>query len=201
MIEQKYQHEIIVPSEGFPFKLFLFEGYDGKYIREKHWHRSIELFAVQKGSLEFILNDKNYRLQAGEFIIVNSNEVHAIHAPKPNFTIVLQIPLNLFSSYFTTEQFIWFSHSERTYDSEVTQAVSHMFSLLQEKHMGYELQMMSIFYQLSYLLVTKYRKLEVKDELLKSNKQLNRLGMITEYLKDHYTEDITLEKLAQIFGY
>ncbi len=201
MIEQKYQHEIIVPSEGFPFKLFLFEGYDGKYIREKHWHRSIELFAVQEGSLEFILNDKNYRLQAGEFIIVNSNEVHAVHAPKPNFTIVLQIPLNLFSAYFTTEQFIWFSRSERTYDNEVTQAVFEMFSLLQEKHTGYELQIMSIFYQLLYLLVTKYRKLEVKDELLKSNKQLNRLGMITEYLKDHYTEDITLEKLAQIFGY
>ena len=54
MTEQKYQHEMIVTDAGFPFKLFLFEGYNGKYIRDKHWHRSIEIFAVQKGELDFI---------------------------------------------------------------------------------------------------------------------------------------------------
>ena len=46
MTEQQYQHEVIVPDKGFPFKLFLFEGHSGKYIREKHWPRSIEIFAV-----------------------------------------------------------------------------------------------------------------------------------------------------------
>ena len=30
-----YQHEVIVPDRGLPFKLFLFEGGGGKYIREK----------------------------------------------------------------------------------------------------------------------------------------------------------------------
>ena len=30
MTEQKYQHEMIVTDAGFPFKLFLFEGYNGK---------------------------------------------------------------------------------------------------------------------------------------------------------------------------
>ena len=45
--EAAYQHEVIVPNKGLPFKLFLFEGKDGKYIREKHWHRSIEIFAVK----------------------------------------------------------------------------------------------------------------------------------------------------------
>lgn len=108
MTEQQYQHEVIVPDKGFPFKLFLFEGYSGKYIREKHWHRSIEIFAVQEGELDFILDTTHYHLGEGEFIIVNSNEVHAIHANRPNHTIVLQIPLNQFASYFTGEQFIWF---------------------------------------------------------------------------------------------
>ena len=61
--------------------------------------------------------------------------------------------------------------------------------------------MLSCFYQLEYLLVTRYRKLEVHEELLKNTKQLKRLGVITGYLKEHYTEDISLEKLAGIFGY
>ena len=80
-----------------------------------------------------------------------------------------------------------------------------MFSLLEtmfvaygEKQTGYELKMLSCFYQLEYLLVTRYRKLEVGEEILKNNKHLKRLGRITGYLKEHYTEDVSLEKLAGI---
>lgn len=196
-----YQHEVIVPSEGFPFKLFLFEGNNGKYLREKHWHRSIEIFAVQEGTLEFILNEKRYPLTAGNFIIVNSNEVHAIHAPKPNRTIVLQIPLNLFAAYYTEEQFIWFSHSDKSCDGQITDMLFSLFSLYTEKPEGYDLLMMSTFYHMQYLLVTKYRKLTVHEELVKNNRKLRRLGMITGYLKEHYTEEISLEKLAAMFGY
>lgn len=199
--EITYQHEVIVPDKGFPFKLFLFEGSGGKYIREKHWHRSIEIFAVKDGGLDFYINEKKYQLQAGDFVIVNSNELHSVHAPNPNETIVLQIPLNMFADYFTSEQFIWFSHSEKADDQKVFGLLEEMYDLNCEKATGSELLMQSCFYQLEYLLVTKYRKLEVKDELLKNNRQLKRLGVITGYLKEHYAEDISLEKLAEIFGY
>ena len=36
----EYSHELIMPNDDIPFKLFLFEGKDGHYVREKHWHRS-----------------------------------------------------------------------------------------------------------------------------------------------------------------
>ena len=75
MTEQQYQHEVIVPDKGFPFKLFYSRDTAEKYIREKHWHRSIEIFAVQEGELDFILDTTHYHLGEGEFIIVNSNEV------------------------------------------------------------------------------------------------------------------------------
>lgn len=199
--EAACQHEVIVPNRGLPFKLFLFEGKDGKYIRDKHWHRSVESFAVKDGSLNFFLNEKKYHLQAGDFVLVNSNEVHSIYAPDPNETIVLQIPLGSFAGYYTEEQFIWFSHSEKSDDERVYSLLNEMYERNTECRMGYELQMLSCFYQLEYLLVTRYRKLEVHEELLKNTKQLKRLGVITGYLKEHYTEDISLEKLAGIFGY
>lgn len=199
--EASCQHEVIVPNRGLPFKLFLFEGKDGKYIRDKHWHRSVEIFAVKNGSLNFFLNEKKYHLQAGDFVLVNSNEVHSIYAPDPNETIVLQIPLGSFAGYYTEEQFIWFSHSEKSDDERGFSLLNEMYERNTEGRTGYELQMLSCFYQLEYLLVTRYRKLEVHEELLKNTKQLKRLGVITGYLKEHYTEDISLEKLAGIFGY
>ena len=83
-----------------------------------------------------------------------------------------------------------------------------MFSLLEtmfvaygEKQTGYELKMLSCFYQLESLLVTRYRKLEVGEEMLKNNKQLKRLGRITGYLKEHYTAGCFAGKDAGTFGY
>ena len=40
----QYNHEVIVPNEDLPFKMFLFEGEEGNYFRDRHWHRSIEIF-------------------------------------------------------------------------------------------------------------------------------------------------------------
>ena len=87
----KYNHEVIVPNEDLPFKMFLFEG-----------------------SLTFYLNDVEQQLHPGEFVIVNSNEIHAIDAPCPNQTVVVQMALKTFQDYFTEEQYIWFTHESTT---------------------------------------------------------------------------------------
>ena len=97
----EFQHELVIPDEGLPFKFFLFEGSQGNYVREKHWHTSVEIFAVMEGSLTFYLNDEKHPLKAGELMIINSNEVHSIDSPEENHTAVLQIPLKQFEDYFT----------------------------------------------------------------------------------------------------
>ena len=51
----RYGHEIVLPNEDLPFKMFLFEGEQGNYVREKHWHGSLEIFAIFEGSLRFFL--------------------------------------------------------------------------------------------------------------------------------------------------
>ena len=68
----QYNHELIVPNEDLPFKMFIFEGKEGNYKRETHWHRSVEIFAVCDGELCFYIKEKPYPLVQGEFMIVNS---------------------------------------------------------------------------------------------------------------------------------
>ena len=94
-----FSHELIIPNEGLPFKLFLFEGQDGNYRRAKHWHRAIEIFLVAEGELEFFLNNRLCPLKAPDFVIVNSNEIHSMTALTPNRTIVVQIPFSCFCRY------------------------------------------------------------------------------------------------------
>lgn len=194
-------HEIVVPNEDLPFKMFLFEGEKGNYFRDKHWHRSIEIFMVFEGHLKFYLNDLEQKLNPGEFVLVNSNEIHAIDSPEPNKTVVIQIPLKTFSDYFTGEQYIRFTHESKKQDVQVVDLIREMFAAYGKKETGYDMRVKSGYYMLLYLLVSVYRELDVKDELLKQNRKLNKLTPITNYMKEHYQEELSLEALAEVFGY
>ena len=197
----QFAHELIVPEVGFPFKLFLFEGREGHYHREKHWHGSIEIFAVCDGELEFKIDEKTWHLTAGEFMIVNSNEVHEVDSPLPNETIVLQIPLKVFEKYYTGEQFIWFTHEPGRKDARFMELLEELYKTYCEKQCGYDMKMNSIFYHLLYLLVKEYRLTEVEDAFVRKNKNLNKLSAITSYMKENYAQELSQEEVARIFGY
>lgn len=197
----EFVHELVLPNDDLPFKMFLFEGKDGNYIREKHWHRSVEIFAVFEGSLEFYINGEDTHLGAGEFVIVNSNEVHSIAATRPNRTVVLQIPLHIFENYFTEENFICFTHNACVQDEKIMELVGQMFETYTARESGYELKVQGDFFFLLYLMVTKYRRLDVSEELVRKGKNLNKLSIITTYIKDNYAKELTLESLAERFGY
>ena len=197
----QFQHEVIIPNDGFPFKMFLFEGAGGHYVREKHWHRSIEIFAVFDGELAVYVDEKEFPLTAGQFILLNSNEVHSIVASKPNETIVFQIPLKLFEPYYTDENFILFTHSPRNQDLRVMELIKDIYREYKGKGCGYELKVQSEFYMLMYLLVTRYRKTNVDPDVVRHHRKLSRLSDINAYIRDNYTKELSLESLARIFGY
>ncbi|MCB5474647.1 MULTISPECIES: AraC family transcriptional regulator [Blautia] len=220
----EFQHELIIPDEGLPFKLFLFEGRNGNYVREKHWHTSIEIFTVMEGNLSFYINEVEYPLKAGEFLIINSNEVHSIQAPVRNETIVLQIPLKQFTDYFTAQRFIRFhsgnisQNKTLRFTSEGTEAEqinagstendSRMVFLIRElyrvyvsRETGYEFRARAVFYEILYLMVSTYRVTEVEESELKNSRRLDALSKITTYMREHYKEDLRLSSLAAMFGY
>lgn len=197
----QFLHELIVPEPGFPFKLFIFEGRDGNYRRDRHWHRSVEIFAVCGGALEFYIDNRIWHLSAGDFLIVNSNEVHSVDSPLPNETIVLQIPLEMFEDYFTGEQFIWFTHEPGKRDERFMELMRELYRIYEEKTCGYDMKMMSVFYDILYYLVKDYRLSETGQDYVRKNKTLDRLSGITSYMKENYRSSLSLEKVAEKFGY
>lgn len=197
----QFLHELIVPEPGFPFKLFIFEGRDGNYRRDRHWHRSVEIFAVCGGALEFYIDNRIWHLSAGDFLIVNSNEVHSVDSPLPNETIVLQIPLEMFEDYFTGEQFIWFTHEPGKRDERFMELMRDLYRIYEEKTCGYDMKMMSVFYDILYYLVKDYRLPETGQDYVRKNKTLDRLSGITSYMKENYRSSLSLEKVAEKFGY
>ena len=194
-------HEIIFPNKDLPFKMFLFEGAKGNYFREKHWHRSVEIFAVFQGSINLYLGDKSYLLKSGQFILINSNEIHSIDAPETNQTLVLQIGLKTFEDYYTENELIRFVHRNKEYDRDVMGLLERLFDTYQKKEYGYALQVKGDYYLLLHLLVTKYRESSVTQDVISQNRRLERLSMIIDYMKENYKEELSLKNVADVFGY
>lgn len=199
----EFQHELIIPNEDLPFKLFLFEGSNGNYVREKHWHTSIEIFAVLEGELSFFLNEEEHPLKAGEFLIINSNEIHSIHAPERNETVVLQIPLKQFEDYFTAQRYIRFSIKAGNpgQDAHMAELIRMLYEIYSGRDMGYEFRSRALYYEIMYFLVSHYRVTEVQEKELHYSRRLDALSKITAYMRDHYTEDLKLSDVASTFGY
>ena len=163
-----------------------------------------------EGQLTFFLNEEEYLLTAGKFLIINSNEIHSIHAPEKNRTAVLQIPLKLFEEYFTAQRFIRFSRPETPDTGERKEKnrktaflMGEIFRVYetgkQEKSrpVGYEFKIRALFYEIMYLLVTEYRETEVQERELRYNKKLAVLSRITTYMREHYQEDLKLSQVGR----
>lgn len=195
------EHELIIPNKGFQFKIFEFEGKGGGYFRERHWHRSIEIFAVYEGYVNFEVNERKLCLRSGEFILINSNEVHSIESPEPNSTVVLQFPLKVFEDYYNDDAFIYFTHSPRNEDQEVMRLILRLYREIQQEEYGFTYKVQSEFFYLLYLLVVKYRKKEVSPEIRVRYQKLNYLSSIIDYIYEHFQENVSLRELSEKFGY
>lgn len=197
----KFKHELVLPNNDLPFKMFIFEGMEGNYQVVKHWHNTIEIFLVLEGNIDFYINSSHYPLKENQLILVNSNEIHSINAPKSNQTIVLQIPMQSFEQYTMEEQFLWFHNVELEHSEDLIDTIRYMYEIYQAREYGYELEVKSYFYHLLYLLVTKHQENAIDKERIEWNKNLEKLSKITSYIIENHTNEFSLISVAKVFGF
>lgn len=196
----EFKHELVLPNSDLPFRMFIFEGKNGNYQVVKHWHNTVEIFLVLDGNIDFYINNQYYPLCQGQFILVNSNEIHSIEAPKENYTIVLQIPQETLEEY-RNDEYLLFKSTRYEKDSELIQLIQQMYEVYSEKEYGYELEVKSYYYRLLHILITKYKEKNVDKERIRKNRQLEKLSKITNYIQENYNKNITLESVAEFFGF
>ena len=169
----EFQHELIIPNEGLPFKIFLFEGGHGNYEREKHWHTSIEIFAVLKGRLTFFLNEEEYPLEAAQRFI--------------RFTSAARVAKDQKSKAPDNRKLAFF--------------IEELYKVYRAREEGWEYRTMALYYNILYLMVRDYRETEAAQEEIQDSRRLDALSKITTYMREHYTEELKLSEMANLFGY
>lgn len=156
-----------------------------------HFHKNLELIYVMRGKLPLTVNENGLTVTEGECAMILSNQIHSFSVDNETLAWVV-----VFSEDFVPEfaSFIKDKQGKNIAfrpDDEIAALITENLilgkaSLLMKK-------------SCLYALCDQYLKKTELEERKGKNDDL--ICHILDYIEAHYSEDITLEKVAQEFGY
>jgi AraC-type DNA-binding domain-containing proteins len=180
---------------------------DNSLLVTNHWHNSLEILLIKSGKMNAWVNDKEYLLVQGDFIIINSRDIHATKCLEPSVIQLLQIPYHFLELRIPDMEHIRFEPeqiADSTKKGEVSSQIHTLLSQLGEAYYesgpSHALKFSSILFQFLYLLVEECKTdtsstVEIKNEINRK-----RLLIIINYVKSHYSEPISLQDAADLIS-
>lgn len=163
-----------------------------------HWHEHMELLYFTKGSCLMTCNGQTFPVEAGDLVVVNSNEIHS-YASADNLEHFYVI---LYPHFFSDISFRNFRfQSLIKSDVFVKERIFDMYKEYANRRVGNDMMIKSYAYSLITYLMRQFSVIQISDKDYNSHiLKLNRLDQVLKYISDHYNEKISIPKLAeQIF--
>ncbi len=175
-----------------------------------HWHPEIELTWVVSGQIEYLVNDKKYLLTEGEGLFCNSNSLHSGYMVDQKDCSYLSVTFHprfiygyenslLQTRYvdFITANEGWHSlmlQKDVDWHQETGRQIQDIYRMSKDPSPDYELRVHLILTGIWLDLYRYYRSLPASEQ--QPQKHLARLKEILSYIQDHYTQEITLDEIA-----
>lgn len=157
-----------------------------------HMHRDLELTFVLSGEIALTVEDKTYRVKAGEMALVFSNQIHAYSTPESS-----RVLIHVFSPD-NVRSFIRILNGKVGKDP-----VFHCDAVIRDFYYAclIEQGLQSSLAIKSYLYIICDRYL-ASTTLVEAHKGSdNILHQMLHHIAHHFREDITLESLSDKLGY
>jgi AraC-like DNA-binding protein len=163
-----------------------------------HWHEHIELHYVLGGQGSISCNRTPFLVNKGSIVIINSNELHEGVSLGEEFdALVIIFRMDAFSKEVANFNVIF--QSMIPDDVILGELLESIYREELEKSLGYKLAMKGKIYGLITYLLRNYVVENLSDkENIKRIQNLERLNKVLQYIRDNYTEAITIARLAQL---
>lgn len=203
----EFTHEKIEANDGIPVKL-----HNYKYTKTpmevipKHWHSTVEILYVVAGRLDVFINSVKYELTKDDLMVINLNEVHSTQNLSMNNVILVQIPYELLKEYYDEIDNLSFNcnstsaNGDEAIFAKLKYMLRSMDDVYNKQELGYRFKFNSLLFEVIYELIKNFSEYRSKNEYIRSNKYLDRLTKITEYIKKNYKTDLSLEMVAEEFN-
>ena len=201
-------NEELLPGfyEDFPYISSCFE-LNGKYSVPWHWHKTVELFYIDSGDLEYFTPRGHYVFSKGECGFVNANVLHRTEVPSSSKGV--RQMLHIFDPSFISGGYnnriaskyvmplilssIDVLKFEKERDEKIIDGIKATFSL-DENMMGYE---MRLRFLLSDVWMMFLSSLQMPTDVSSSADSDARIRKMLGFVFEHYGERISIENLAE----
>lgn len=190
-------HEQVITDIALPVRFTVYKT-NGEAV-PLHWHNSMEIIYILKGSMDVTVNEHITRLFAGDFILINSRELHATHST-PGEIFLLQLPYEFLKKHIPGYEFVRFRDLSGRFsfpgENDLKPIFDQMAHLAADTGTQGRLRLTSLIYLLLAELVSSYMVRLNENTRLKNEKNFQRLSLLMDYVKAHYTENISVSMAA-----
>lgn len=200
---ENYSHEQIQyqPETGMLFEIYDTDG----FFNSKHWHNGLEIIYLIAGGMTLNISESNYMLKPGGFIVVNSKTIHSVICREKGRHLLLQIPYEILEKSISNIDIIKFNCYSAPAASDgngnnagVRETLEKLKSLFEApRDDGFILMFNSLVYELLYKLVKGFKSSADPALKKKTDRNIQRLGVVLQYARQHYAENITLQDAAE----
>jgi len=170
-----------------------------------HYHDEYEIFLFLAGDSTYVIEEKTYSLEPGDILVIRKHEMHRIfhNRPVPYQRVVLMIAPDFFRQYNCPDYEAQFLHPTRRTGNKIAAEIVHSSGLYDAfiRYRKYS-EEYSLDIQSPVLIATIIEILYLINKTTgfsASDYSNGPLKSIISYLNNRYTEDITLDMLAEQF--
>lgn len=166
-----------------------------------HWHRSIEITITLTGNIQFNAGTNNFYCSESDWLIFNSCELHSCRCISPSdiflgISIVISLP---FIEKWLGKK-LFFYNPELPHVSMRLKAIATELFYMDEASNNYPLILMSKVYEILHLIAENCIKQDCTYSVF-AEKNITIAAEFTDYIEQHYQENLTLNNVAEYFKY
>lgn len=210
---EEFTHEIVIPTDPLFAWVYVFKEMTGPSYIAPHWHEGIELSFTIHGQIDaFTIGGEKIQTSPGRILVVNTQEIHSVKSLSKASDLTLSIiyPFSEIRSLYPQldDQLIDINHPEK-FDSGQRVAYTELQGLLWQITELFQsdlaiknIRITRLLVEVLELLLTHFTVPKKSAQLEAGRKEyaVTRLQQVTQYVNNHYMDEISLKDLAEYCG-
>ena len=179
---------------------------------EYHWHSAIEIVTPITDTFTIGTYERDYELSPGDILVIPSGELHEIKPPSKGTRYICLFDMDCVSKIKSFSTILPFFSSPMLLTKEtapeVTEECLHIIDQMARIYFDeepmWELKMYSRILDFFAVIGSKYFDsiISVPEKAgMKKMEYIEKFNSLFEYIDKHYTDDISLQSIAEMTGY
>jgi AraC-like DNA-binding protein len=168
-----------------------------------HWHPNVELTLICRGQARYTVAGRSFTPGQKDLVLINSGELHRCSINTEICEgITVMFPRDYFSQFTKDTKALFFRLDTAKADyGRLVEKYEELYRIFVQRDRDpyVQLKMNSLVCDIAYLLLVNFRQDEFATLLIKSEKYRKRCQDITDYVDNHFRDEVSMKTLVSKF--